>query len=373
MTENRITIKISPEVLLLNDNVISYSGGTAGVFSSMTQMLSGGNGGTSLFTGMTIPISLLQTIEDLGYYSTWDGNIIQENVLNNFIYSASSLDSTHRTICMYNTSDIVLNTFLLNQNSSYQIYWGDGSVIENFNLFTPNNLCHVYNTDGVYTVVVTAINIWGTTEMIKDIVIPLDQNPISTNPDGTIIFDISTGSWSATPSSYDYIYNYDGVNLVDAQVSIPNFITEAFGITGYTYSRLNDLSRYGNNSFGLGPIFLGDEQIGSIDCNPCFDNSTGYTIGSGATDSMVFFDYPNGDTIYSASSRGLISEWLLEEPIIKEEFLLKISMQPEVQSNIFIERGKNSVYERIQRIGEVDNLGDLEKYGYGFFRVIKIK
>ena len=38
-------------------------------------------------------------------------------------------------------------------------------------------------------------------------------------------------------------------------------------------------------------------------------------------------------------------------------------------NNVFIERGKNSALERIQRLGEVDNVGDLEKYGYKFFNV----
>jgi hypothetical protein len=55
--------------------------------------------------------------------------------------------------------------------------------------------------------------------------------------------------------------------------------------------------------------------------------------------------------------------------LVKDELLLGVIAQAEVQSNIFIERGKNSAYERIQRIGEVDNLGDLTKYGYYFFNV----
>jgi hypothetical protein len=37
---------------------------------------------------------------------------------------------------------------------------------------------------------------------------------------------------------------------------------------------------------------------------------------------------------------------------------------------VFIERGKNSGLERLIRLGEVDNIGDLEKYGYGFFNII---
>jgi hypothetical protein len=36
---------------------------------------------------------------------------------------------------------------------------------------------------------------------------------------------------------------------------------------------------------------------------------------------------------------------------------------------VYVERGKNSAYERVQRLGEVDNIGDLLNYGYGFFNV----
>jgi hypothetical protein len=48
---------------------------------------------------------------------------------------------------------------------------------------------------------------------------------------------------------------------------------------------------------------------------------------------------------------------------------MKIIDQGQIQTNVFVERGKNSAFERVQRLGEVDNLGDLENYGYGFFNV----
>jgi hypothetical protein len=338
----------------------------------MTQMLSGGTNGSSLYTGMTLPVYLSQTFGDLGYYTTWDGDIIQKEILNNFIYSADSTDSTFSTICIYNTSDIQFNTFLINQNTTYSINWGDGSPPQSINIFSPLNLCHYYASSGNYQITLTSFNIFGVIETTRNIIIPLNQAPISSNPSGTVLFNVTSGAWSATPASYNFIYEYDADNFIADQVSIPNYISAPFAITGYTYSRINDFARYGANQFAVGPVFLGPEQIGSIDCNPCFDGSTGYTLGTGVTQSVQFFDLPDGSTIYSGTSSGLIAEWLLEEPIVKEEHLLKISMQPEVQSNIFIERGKNSAYERIQRIGEVDNIGDLEKYGYGFFNVVKI-
>ena len=45
--------------------------------------------------------------------------------------------------------------------------------------------------------------------------------------------------------------------------------------------------------------------------------------------------------------------------------------QPEIQTDVYVERGKNSALEFVERLGEVDNVGDLEKYGYGFFNVEK--
>ena len=60
---------------------------------------------------------------------------------------------------------------------------------------------------------------------------------------------------------------------------------------------------------------------------------------------------------------------LSEELLTKEEILFGVVSPPEIQSQIFIDRGKNSAFEGIQRLGEVDNIGDLISYGYGFFKI----
>ena len=58
--------------------------------------------------------------------------------------------------------------------------------------------------------------------------------------------------------------------------------------------------------------------------------------------------------------------------ITKNEALINVIDQPEIVSNVFIERGKNSPLEYIMRLGEVDSVGDLEKYGYKFFIIEKV-
>ena len=42
---------------------------------------------------------------------------------------------------------------------------------------------------------------------------------------------------------------------------------------------------------------------------------------------------------------------------------------PEIQSDVFIDRGKLTAFEGLERLGEVDNIGDLETYGYGYFKI----
>ena len=79
-----IRIKISPEFLKTDIISETYDGNTFGVYSGLSQMLSGGTNGSSLFTGLTIPIVLNQDYHDIGYYSVFDGDISQQNVNVNF-------------------------------------------------------------------------------------------------------------------------------------------------------------------------------------------------------------------------------------------------------------------------------------------------
>jgi hypothetical protein len=100
---------------------------------------------------------------------------------------------------------------------------------------------------------------------------------------------------------------------------------------------------------------------------PDITNSyTAYTING-----IDYYDYEDGYTIYSIQSSGFTANDLILSAITKNEAYLNVIDEPEVQTNIFIERGKITGLEQIERLGEVDNIGDLEKYGYGYFKVEK--
>jgi hypothetical protein len=324
----------------------------------MTQTLTGNTNYTSLLTGLTVPILLVQNTVDLGYYSTFDGAISQKNVVTNFIFSSTTTNPYYWNV--YNTADIEFNSFL--ELSQYTVDWGDGSPIEPITSYTPNSISHVYaSKPKEYTITLTQNNPWGNTLVQKKIQTPYVDVP-NFNPQGTAYFTPNTGSWSATPISYNYIFTGDAVNLVADQVSSA-YVTVPFIVSGYTDSRINDLAQYGSKKFQLlVPVQKNNEDYGIItEINLVY---TAYTIQN-----VDYYDYANGDTIYFIQSSGLIEDWMVQDPLVKDELLLGIISQAEVQSNVFIERGKNSAYERIQRIGEVDNLGDLINYGYYFFNV----
>lgn len=58
-------------------------------------------------------------------------------------------------------------------------------------------------------------------------------------------------------------------------------------------------------------------------------------------------------------------------PAIKEEELLGQVFPPEIKDEIFIERGVGSIFERHARLGDINNIEQLENYKNGFFNLLK--
>ena len=65
------------------------------------------------------------------------------------------------------------------------------------------------------------------------------------------------------------------------------------------------------------------------------------------------------------------SDMLTAVPITKDELLIKIQDQPQIITDVYVERGKNTVYQQIQRLGEVSTLSGLINYGYGYYTIEK--
>jgi len=369
-TENEL-IPICCDVI--TREVTKYATGSTYVYSSMTEVLSGGTDGSSLLTGLTVPILLTENTVDIGYYNVFDGMVLQQETMTNFLFSANT--SQPYQYYFYNTSDTEFKKYL--SFSNYYVDWGDGSPIETITTNSPNSQSHIYTTDGEFTITMSGMSPWGTNIIKKTITTPF-VDVVVTNPKGTAHFQPAGGSWAGTLLDYNYIFSGDA--SCEAQImDIQNFTTVPFTVTGYTKSTVTDLQVYGpkNNLFD-GKYKLGVQITGTSGCigtfwGPSVDGLyTAYTINN-----MDYYDYSDGTTIFSVQSSGLTADifgYTDGGPCIitKNEVLLNVIDEAEVQTNVFIERGKLSALERIERLGEVDNLGDLEKYGYGFFNIITI-
>ena len=86
MEQDFYRIVVSPENVKSDLSVVNYKGTPVGVYSAMTQVVSSGPGGTSLMTQLSMPILLRQTAVDAGYYTQFDGAIMQKDVVANFLF-----------------------------------------------------------------------------------------------------------------------------------------------------------------------------------------------------------------------------------------------------------------------------------------------
>jgi len=393
MDERIYNVRISPEVINGDIFLIDYTGnsyneefdveiccdiftsavtknytGQTFVYSSMTEVLSGGtyNTGTtqynSLLTGLTIPIFISETCIDIGYYSTFDGAVLQKDVVNNFLFSSTTLNPYE--YYFYNTSDIQSLSYL--QFSDYKVDWGDG-ITETITNFSPNYYTHTYVASGDYTISMSGMSPWGYNIIKKEISVPYSDVTI-TNPNGTAYFVPAGGNWSGTPIMYDYIFSGDS----NCDLEVYDVSSSPIIITGYTTSNVNGLEVYGKKAnlfaekFLIGvPITGTSGNIGTF-WGPDLGNTyTAYTIND-----IDYYDYVDGTTIFVVQSSGITSDMLVCSGLTKNEVLLNVIDDAEVQSDVFIDRGKVSAYERVQRLNEVRSIGEIVNYGYGFFNII---
>jgi hypothetical protein len=389
MVEQKYYFKISPENIKGDLVIVNYSGdtdyiydidpccpitgitentltGSTGVYTGMTYVLSGASGGTSILTGLTVPILLTQTGVDYGYYSVFDGAILQKEVITNFMFSATT--GSPYTYYFYNTSEVELKKFL--ELTTFKVNWGDGTTIQTITGTAP--LSHNYPLgNNQYTITMTATSPWGISQVSKTITVPFVFVP-NLDPFGVATFTPAGGNWSATSFNYDYIFTGDSNTDINDFYSY-NYTTVPFTITGYTQSSINDLEQYGpkymlaEGKFKPGIQVTGTSNtVGTYWGPDPSETYVAYTI-----DGVDYYDYPDGTTLYVIQSSGFTQDDLVLSAITKNEALINVIDQPEIQSNIFIERGKMSALEYIERLGEVDNVGDLTKYGYNFFKVEK--
>lgn len=292
-------------------------------------------------TGETynLPIYLESTADEMGGMVGFDGDIEQVEQITNFHYQYTG----PYTIRLYNTVNKDLLKII--KNEVFNITWGDGNT-DVINVGLGNNLDyinHTYSTAGTHEVTITLNNTWTKRKLSKKITVPKDisvSNP--TGEFGPFVIPYTTG----VTFTQEYINDLDNTdNDSDALIY--------FAAIGR--SRLGELKRYGENTYQ--GTTTGSDIVG---------NYTGYTV-----DNLSYRDYDDGTTTITGSTTDFYKEEVFNKMLTRNENFLGFIDGPQIYSDIFVERGKQGVLEMNLRLGELDNVGEIDIYGNGFFKVKK--
>jgi len=160
--------------------------------------------------------------------------------------------------------------------------------------------------------------------------------------------------------SQDYLNYYDS--------GLYNDLTDVgsepeYGYTGHT--TFNGLTYY--NAIGLSKISelkkYGTNEYTGVTIT---DGISGYTINN-----IYYEDHPEGFTLLTGHTTNFTKEEVINYVLTRNEHFLQFLEEPRFYSDIFVERGKQSVMEVNLRLGEIDNMGELTHYGNGYYKIHK--
>jgi hypothetical protein len=169
-----------------------------------------------------------------------------------------------------------------------------------------------------------------------------------------------------TDSKIEDLRSYNGSN--------PYII--GFDINKKSYTNYNDVSIDGINRV----LSIGEPR------RYVFDAEDDFTIGtSNQRYGLYYQDYTgltnnvniNGNNLtiplttinYIGEAQNKTNTSL--SAITKQEFLFGIITPPEIKNDVFIERGVTNIMDNHLRLSEIKDLGELVKYGNGFYKINK--
>mgnify|MGYP001342178966 CR=1 FL=1 len=293
-------------------------------------------------TGSTIfdlPVFLTSFAEQLGVMVGFDGNVAQVEETSNFTYSGNS-----NTITIFNTVNTNKLSFLV--ESIFTIYWGDGSSsvlpMTGINDLNLSSISHTYTVTGETIIRVTIESPWTVNELQKTVQIPFVPFDFPTDL-GTLTFTVP---YSDPPVTTSQTY------LVDYKTQTGQTLETVIGFQAVGKSRVDEFRLYGTGNQYSGITIV--------------SGYTGYTI-----DGLTYIDTPDGDTIITGSTAQYYDDEVYNGMITRNEHFIGFVEEPDIYSDVFVERGKMGVMEKNLRLTEIDNTGELEIYGNGYFNVRK--
>jgi hypothetical protein len=288
-----------------------------------------------------VPIFLDADVDEWGVMVGFDGEIEQVEQLCNFTYAASG-----NVVTVYNTAST--NRLKRIIDAVFTINWGDGSATTTVGIL--GNKTHTYSTSGAKTITVTMNAPWKVETVTKSIVLPLVTS--GTNPLGTLTFSIPYVEPVATTTQ-----NY--LNSLD--YNPPTYTGSTF--VGVGTSRISELKKYGSSNTYSG-VTTGTTVI----------DGTTYSYSGYTLDGLTYKDLSDGRTYISGTiteANGWTFESVTSKMLTRNEHFLGFVTDMTVYSDVFVERGKQGVTEHNLRLSEIDNVGELDIYGNGFYTVRK--
>ena len=293
-------------------------------------------------------IMLTQDYNNVGLYTPTDGQIGQLDMVCNFVVKTIK---TKRYVTLKDGVDLERYKFI--KGLTYTVNWGDGSE-ETFQVDGQSHL-HTYTNDGDYEIKMTMSTPWGNHQQIKNVMIP----PVDSSD---ITFDMTM----TTPEEI----GYDTEML--AYVNNTGVI-----ICRNAVSRLNEVTRYGSNST-TATISDAQGMSGVNGISQSTPNVITYYIDrikymddtqTGETTISLYPDnFTNGDVVDGVE---YINEMLFVEdgPVVHQEVFNGVTGDIDIQSDIFINRGKQAPFEFYYKLGEISNMKELEQNGNKFFTI----
>jgi hypothetical protein len=337
-----------------------------------------------LYTGplgydYVIPIALEADADEMGVFSSFDGFIEQVEQIVNFSYKQSE-----STITVYGTMNPDKLRKIVDQ--SFTINWGDGttgSLGVNSGVLYSNfpSTTHTYTTSGQHLITITLDSPWSKQKTQKIVTTP--QNITVSNPMGTFTgFTIPSDG-----SNLNYLNDYEYATGYTATPSKP------FKFMAIGQSKIGDFKRYGETvprgvdsgsltdgtkytGYTVNGLYYMDREdgftqiTGSVS-NYRFGPTSGYTYEiSGDTINTIPYLTTSGNTTEFETEYDVIN-YITQHRLTRNEHFIGFIDDPTVYSDVFVERGRQGVMEVNLRLGEIDNMSELDIYGNGYFKVRK--
>lgn len=285
-----------------------------------------------------IPLFLESSVDEMGVMVGFDGYMEQVEQICNFSYT-----QTGNTVQVYNTIDTSKVSEIHSVN--FTVDWGDTttSTLTTHTGTTLNSATKTYGTTGVKKISISLNTPWLNFKLQKNVTVPSNvsvPDPLGSLTGFTIPYTTITGQ------TLNYLNNLD--------------YTTTTGHTTFTYasignSRIDEKKLYGSNTYS-------GVTTGTL---------SGVTYSAYTIDNLSYRDFSDGVTTITGTTTGFTKEEVINYVVTRNEHFLGFIDEPTIYSDLFIERGKQGVMEKILRLTEIDNTGELDIYGNGYFNIRK--